>query len=200
MEKYNEKMEEVQGRISDTEDNIEKMSEVIEEIYDFKAEWEKTLTEIDKAACRMRKNNIIFKGLKSWSKDTSVALKNFERVCIEKLKLSREWVKKVDLNEVYHFPPKGKEGPWPLFVGLAKSRHREDIYKHASNLKDSGIIMCNDLAPCLLKIRKKLVDKSIELKKEPFNYQIKMRNTAFNVWLEVKKPNETKWETWKGKT
>ena len=88
MEKYNEKMEEVQGRISNTEDKVEKMSEVIEEIYDFKAEWEKTLTEIDKDACRLRKNNIIFKGLKSWSKDTSVALKNFEKVRIEELKLS----------------------------------------------------------------------------------------------------------------
>ena len=200
LEKYDDKFEEVQNKIGDCDDRIDKMGEVIEEIYDFKTEWEKNLTEINKDACRIRKDNIIFLGIQGGSKDMDVARANFDRVCRENLKMSEKWIQEVDIKEIYHFTAKGGEGPMPLFVRLGKSRHKEDLFKAAFNLKGSNIVMRNDLAPWLLKFRKKLSIEAAKLKKEPHNYETKLRDTSFKVWLEIKKPNSTKWETWDGKS
>ena len=58
--------------------------------------------------------------------------------------------------------------------------------------------MKNDLAPCLLRKKRKLAAHAITLKKAPYNYQVRHRDTAFDVWLEVLKPNETEWAKWEG--
>ena len=92
------------------------------------------------------------------------------------------------------------DGAWPLFVKLGKTRHREDIYRAAPNLKGSKITMRNDLAPFLLRRRKKLIDKQTILRNQPHNYDTKLRDTAFKVWLEYKKPGEEEWESWEGTT
>ena len=91
----------------------------------------------------------------------------------------------------------GGTGNWPLFVGLAKSRHREDLYKSAFNLKGSNITMRNDLAPFLLRQRKELQKEVVKLKAEPDKYQTKMRDTAFRVWIEYKKDTDKEWKEWK---
>ena len=127
------------------------MGEVIEEVYDIKSEWEKTIKDMEKDACRIRKNNIIFHRVQGGSEDTNVALANFKRVCRENLKMSEDWIQNVDIKEIYHFPAKGGEGTWPLFVSLGKSKHREDLFRASPNLKGSKIVMRNDLAPHLLK-------------------------------------------------
>ena len=129
IENYNGKFEEVQNRLGDCEDRVDKMGEVIEEVYDIKTEWEKTIKDMEKDACRIRKNNIIFHGVQGGSKDTNVALANFKRVCREYLKMSEDWIQNVDIKEIYHFPAKGGEGTWPLFVSLGKSKHREDLFR-----------------------------------------------------------------------
>ena len=156
------------------------------------------LTEIDLEACRARKNNVIIKGIKGGNKEPEVAWANFNKFCEKELKLSKEWIEKVDINELYHFPAKGGEGPMPLFVSFAKSRHREEMYKAAPNLKGSDFSLRSDLAPCLLKTRKHLIAESAVLRKDPHNCNTKIRDSAFNVWMLVCRQNSNKWFKWKG--
>ena len=199
LEANNRVFEEFQDRIGIVEDKFEDVDTLKEEMTVFKKEWESTLTEFQKESCNARKNNIIFQGVKGGCKDPNIAMANFKRVCRENLKLSQEWVDNVDIVECYHFTPKG-DGAWPLFVKLGKTRHREDIYRAAPNLKGSKITMRNDLAPFLLRRRKKLIDKQTILRTQPYNYDTKLRDTAFKVWLEYKKPGEEEWESWEGTT
>ena len=198
LDNYNDSLTEVQERISSVEDKVEKLDGVGTELSKFKADWDTKLTEIDKEACRARKNNVIIKGIKGGSKEPGVALTNFNLFCKEELKMSDDWIKEVDVNELYHFPSKDKKGPWPLFVSLAKSRHREDMYKAAPNLKGKDFSLRNDLAPCLLKIRKELIAESTILRKDPHNCDTRLRDSPFEVWMIYKKQNGTKWLTWKG--
>ena len=58
--------------------------------------------------------------------------------------------------------------------------------------------MQNDLAPCLIRKRKDLQKEANNLQKDPHNFQTNMRDSPFDVWLIVKKPNEKNWERWKG--
>ena len=58
--------------------------------------------------------------------------------------------------------------------------------------------MKNDLAPCLLKVRKKLIDMSAKLRIAPYNYDTKLHDSPHDVWLLVKKPRETEWQRWEG--
>ena len=199
LETWNGTFEEFQDRLGEVEDKVVKVDTLEEELITFRKEWESTLTEIQKEACNARKNNIIFQGVKGGSKDPKVAMENFKRVCKENLKLSQEWVDNVDITEVYHFSPKG-DGAWPLFVKLGKTRHREDIYRAAPNLKGSNITMRNDLAPFLLRRRKKLIDKQTIIRAAPYNYNTKLRDTAYKVWLEYKKPDAEEWDSWDGTT
>ena len=46
--------------------------------------------------------------------------------------------------------------------------------------------------------KRKLAAHAITLKKAPYNYQVRHRDTAFDVWLEALKPNETEWAKWEG--
>ena len=198
LEQYNENFREVQERISDVEDKVAIIDTFTEELEIFKQEWKVSLSEINLDACRMRKKNVIIQGVKGECKDPEVALKNFQKVCLENLKMTKEWVDNVDLNEVYHFTPKGGEGPWPLFISFAKSRQREDLFRAAPNLKDSGITLRNDLAPCLLKIRNSLIEVGDQLKKDPYNCNTRLRDSPYDVWMIVKRPNTSKWFRWKG--
>ena len=198
VEKSNDRFDDMQDRISNVEDQVNSLVEVKDEVVALREEWQTFLTEADKEACRARKNHIIFQGIPGENEDPQTSLDTFKKVCATKLKLPKEWVEEVDVNDAYRFPSKNRKGPWPLFISLAKSRHRTDIYKSAFNLKDSGITMCNDLAPCLLRMRKKLKTKSDTLKAAPHNFETKLRDTPFRVWLEIKKPGAKKWEEWKG--
>ena len=199
LEKYNGRFEEVQERIGSVEDKMESLECVGEEFNVFKKEWDSTLSQVNLEACRARKNNIIFKGIPGRDNDPKKAMECFKNLCVEKLKMPSEWVRQVDVNEAYRFPPKGGNGNWPLFISLAKSRHREDLYRSAFNLKDTGIIMTNDLAPCLIKKRKDLTKTYLDLRKAPYNYRTHFRDSPFDVWIEFLKPDATKWEVWKGK-
>ena len=199
VEKSNERFDDMQDRISKVEEQVNSLEDVKDDVASLREEWQSYLTEADKDACRARKNHIIFQGVPGENQDPPAALGTFKKVCETKLKLPKEWVREVDVNDTYRFPSKNRKGPWPLFISLAKSRHRTDIYKSAFNLKDSGITMSNDLAPCLIKIRKRLKTKSDTLKAAPHNLDTKLRDTPFRVWLEVKKKGSNKWEEWKGK-
>ena len=194
MEKSNGKFEEMQSRISTVEDKVNNLEQLGEEIDTIKTEWDDVLEEINIEACRARKNNVIIQGVTGGSKDVDIARENFNRTCKENLKLSQDWLDKVDIDEIYHFPPKG-DGAWPLFVKFGKAKLREDLFKAAPNLKGSKIYLRNDLAPCLLRKRKKLLVEQETLRANPHNYQTRMRDSAFDVWMDVLKPNETVWES-----
>ena len=165
----------------------------------FRADWDQALTELELESCRAWKNNIIFQGIPGGDRDPKKAMQTFMSLCRDTMEMSEEWLTEVDINECYRFPPKGGEGSWPLFLSLAKSRHREDLYRAAPKLKNSGIQMRNDLAPCLQRKRKLLIEDSIVLKNETNNCETRLRDTAFKVWLIFKRPNGKQWETWKGK-
>ena len=185
-------------RISNVEDNTDKLETVGTELDKFKKEWECTLTQVNLDACKLRKNNIIIHSIKGGGSDPDVAMKNFEKICEEGLKMPKEWIEEVDLVDCYHFSPKGGQGNWPLIVTFAKSKHRADVFKSAHNLKGTDYILKNDLAPWLLKIRKHLIDQSEKLKKAPHNCDTKLRDTPYKVWMIYKPPRSTKWLTWKG--
>ena len=152
----------------------------------------------DKDACTARRNNVIVHGLPGESKDPIVAMETFRSLCTDKLGFSKEWVDNVDLKETYRFTPKkipGKPtGKWPLFVAFNKSTQRDEFYRAAPKLKDTGIVIRNDLAPCLVAKRNKLIKQSIALRQPPINYDTKLRDSSFRVWLIVKKPGSDKWE------
>ena len=198
IEKYNGSFTEMQERLSGVEDKVEQIDTVKTDIADFKKEWQCVMTQVNLDACKIRKNNIIITGIKGGNSDPDVAMRNFEHFCEKGLKMSKEWIQNVDLNDCYHFSPKGGEGPWPLFVSFAKSRHRSDVFKAAHNLKGTDYLIKNDLAPWLLKIRKDLISEQDKIKKAPHNCQAKMRDTPYRVWMIFKCPNTTKWHTWKG--
>ena len=196
--RYCESFTEVQERLSSVEDKVGTIDTVKTEFNTFKQAWEEQLTQVNLDACRARKNNVIIHGIKGGSKEPGVAMQSFRKVCEEGLKLSKEWVDAADLNECYHFSPKGGEGQWPLFVSFAKSHQREELFRASPNLKGTNYILRNDLAPWLQKIRKDLIVESGKLRKDPHNCDTKMRDTAFKVWMIYKLPNTTKWLTWKG--
>ena len=176
------------------------MSQVGTDLSKFREEWDHELSQINLEACRARKNNIIFQGIPGGDRDHRKALRRFMTLCKDTFEMPPEWLDEVDVNECYRFPPKGAEGVrWPLFVSLAKSRHREDLYLNAFKLKDTGWYMRKDLAPCLVAKRKELQKESFALRKAPHNFDTHLRDTAFKVWLEFKRPNSNKWEIWKGK-
>ena len=185
LEKYNQNQEEVEERISNVEDKVEAFQEVGKNLDAFKEEFKQAISEINIEACPARKNNIIFHGIPGKTKDPKVAMDTFKSVCADKLKMSSEWIREVDITEVYRFPPKGgtDKDDWCLFVSLAKTRHREDLYRNAFHLKDTGISMRNDLAPCLLRVRKILSNEADKLKAAPYNYRTRLRDSAFDVWL-----------------
>ena len=198
-ERFDEKFDEVHKRISDVEDKMVEVTTFETEFHAFKKNWNETLTQLQLDQCRARKNNIIFHGIVGGDKDTKKALQTFLDLCTNTLKMPKEWVEAVDVNECYHFPSKGGNGNWPLFVSLAKSRHREDIFKAAHHLKGTKIYMRNDLAPFLVERRNDLLKDQTTLRADPHKFDTKMRDTPFKVWLEFQRPNSTKWETWKGK-
>ena len=198
LDRSNGIFEEMQTRISNVEDKVQDLNKIELEIVKIRKEWEEALTQINKEACRARKDNIIIQGITNWSKNPDIAMQNFEKLCKENLKMSPEWMDKLDVDEAYHFPPKGGKGEWPLFVALGKSKQRSDIYKAAPNLKGTPFILKNDLAPCLLKVKKNLGDMADKLKAAPYNYQTKFRDSPFEVWLEIKKTNDKEWKKWNG--
>ena len=198
LDKFSDNFENVHERISNIEDQMEDFTQLESDLTSFKDQWDTSLSEINLEACRVRKNNIIFQGIPGGNKDAKKSMNTFLKLCSDKLEMPKKWVEEVDVNECYCFPPKGGKGNWPMFLSLAKSRHREDLYKNAYKLKDSGIYMQNDLAPCLLRKRKDLQKEANNLQKDPHNFQTKMRDSPFDVWLIVKKPHEKNWERWKG--
>ena len=166
LEKYNQNQEEFEERISNVEDKVEAFQEVGKNLDTLKVELKQAISEINFESCRARKNNIIFHGIPGKTKDPKVAMDTFKSVCADKLKMSSEWIREVDITEVYRFPPKGgaDKDDWCLFVSLAKTRHREDLYRNAFHLKDTGISMRNDLAPCLLRVSENPFQRSRQTK------------------------------------
>ena len=120
IERYNDGMEEMQVRISNVEDQVENFQEVATEVNELRELLDNTLSTVNAEANRARKNNFIIHGLPGDSKDPIVALKDLGTFCTDTLKLDPIWVKNLDVNEAYRFPPKG-DGPWPLFVSLSKA-------------------------------------------------------------------------------
>ena len=199
IESVGTKLNDAQQRISSVEDQVHDLNALKTDFHAFRADWDQALTELELESCRARKNNIIFQGIPGGDKDPKKAMQTFMTLCRYKLEMSEEWLSKVDINECYRFPPKGGDGSWPLFLSLAKSRHREDLYRAAPKLKDSGIQMRNDLAPCLQRKRKLLIEDSITLRNATNNCDTRLRDSAFKVWMIFKRPNGKEWETWKGK-
>ena len=203
LENFDEKFEDAQLRISNVEDQVHdqaiNITNLGADLQAFKAEWDQTLTDIELESCRARKNNIIFQGIPGGDRDPKKAMQTFQTLCRDTMEMSENWLAEVDINECYRFPPKGGGGSWPLFLSLAKSRHREDLYRAAPKLKGTGIQMRNDLAPCLQRKRKLLVQDQIVLRNATNNCDTRLRDTPFKVWMIFKRPNGKEWETWKGK-
>ena len=199
MERSNGFYEEMQNRISTVEDQVHDLNNLGDEMENMRTIWNEAISEANLEACRARKNNIIFHGVTGGSKDTDVARKNFDRICRENLKMSQEWIDKVDIDEIYHFTPKKDEDPWPLFVKFGKAKHREDLFKASPNLKGSNIVMRNDLAPWLIRKRNILKTESDKLKLQPHNYRTRLRDSPFDVWVQILKPHAKKWVTWDGR-
>ena len=199
LENNNGRFDEMENRISEVEDKVINIDEVSTEVDRLRKTFENFMTQTNIDAMKARRNNMIIQGIPGKSKDTEVVMKTFLSFCKDSLKLSDEWIDKVDVVETYRFPSRNTEDKsWPLFVCLGKSRHREDIYKAAPNLKGTDISIKNDLAPCLQEERRKLIKESDVLQAKPYNYKTRMRNTNYKVWLEIRKPNSTDWKTWKG--
>ena len=198
MDKTGERFEEAEGRISAIEDRMNNYEDSNTEVETLSKTLETAIENYDKDACTARRNNVIVHGLPGESKEPLVAMETFRSLCIEKLGFSEEWVEKVDLKETYRIPPKktpGKPtGKWPLFVAFNKSIQRDEFYRAAPKLKDTGIVIRNDLAPCLIVKRNKLIKQSLALRHTSINYETKLRDTSFRVWLMIKKPGSDKWE------
>ena len=161
LDKFSDKFENMHERINNIEDQMEDFTQLESDLTSFKDQWDTSLSEINLEACRARKNNIIFQGIPGGNKDAKKSMNTFLKLCSDTLEMPKRWIEEVDVNECYCFPPpppphKGGKGNWPMFLSLAKSRHREDLYKNAYKLKDSGIYMQDDLAPCLTRKRKDL--------------------------------------------
>ena len=201
MEKYNGTIEEVQGRVSQVEDKVEKMEDLRSEVETLKKYHADHIKEMNKEVCRVRRNNIIINGIPGTSKNKQDAKKAFEDFIIDGLELGTEWLKKVEIEELYRFPAKKtEETSWPLFVRVEKVKYKEEMYKAAFKLKDKGFSMRNDLAPWLLVKRSKLYIESKRIQESPHNLKTRMRDTYDKVWLKVRKTVKDEWKTWDGKT
>ena len=199
-EKYNDTVEEVQVRVSQVEDKVEQMAELRKEVAELKKFQADHVKNMNMEACRVRRNNIIINGIPGTSKDKKDAKKAFKDFIIDGLELGMEWLKHVELEELYRFPAKKDDDTsWPLFVRVEKLRFKDEMYRAAFNLKDKGISMRNDLAPWLLVERSKLYIESKRLKESPHNLKTRMRDTYDKVWLEVRKTAKDDWKTWDGK-
>ena len=193
----NERFEEAENRISALEDKIQVTEDVSTEVDTLRTKLETAIRNYDKDACMARKDNIIIKGIPGKEKTPRIARQTFNNLCLNQMKLSAEWVKEADIKEAYRFPAKNKKDPWPLFIRFGKSIEREDFFKATPNLKGTGIQVRNDLAPCLVAERSRLIVISNGLREQSVNYDTKIRDTSFEVWLEVKKPDSDKWDRWK---
>ena len=109
MEKYNGTIEEVQGRVSQVEDKVEKMEDLRSEVETLKKYHADHIKEMNKEVCRARRNNIIINGVPGTSKNKQDAKKAFEDFIIDGLELGTEWLKKVEIEELYRFPAKKTE-------------------------------------------------------------------------------------------
>ena len=195
LDKSNSRFEEAEGRISNLEDRMQNVEELNTEVDTLRKLILEVRKEYNFDACNARKNNIIVQGIPESTKDPRVARATFETLCRDDMKMGEQWIKELDLKEVYRFPAKNREDPWLLFVSFNKSIQREDFYKATPNLKGKGIVVRNDLAPCLIAERNELAKVADRLKATPHNYRTKLRDTAFRVWLEFLKPGAEKWET-----
>ena len=201
IERYNETMEEVQGRISIVEDRMVGYEDLKQEISHLKRANQGYEKEKQMEACRARRNNIIINGIPGTSKDKEDVKKAFRTFIIEGLELGEEWLEKVELEDLYRFPSKKKdETSWPVFVRVEKLKYKDEMYKAAPNLKGKDRSMRNDLAPWLLVERNKLYTESDRLRAAPHNLKTRTRDTYCKVWLEVRKDAGEKWKTWDGKT
>ena len=200
VEQQSENLEEVQNRVSEVEDKVEGIKELRAEIAALKKEQASTKKEREAEACRIRKNNIIINGIAGTSKERKDVRKAFNKFVLEGLELSQEWLDNIEIEEIYRFPSKKTEDPWPLFIKLSKIKYKEDMYRAAPNLKGKGFNMRNDLAPHLLVERNKLQAESRRLKGDPLNLKTKIRDTATKVWMEIRKNDKDEWKPWDGKT
>ena len=196
LDKSNSRFEEAEGRISNLEDRMQNAEELNTEVDTLRKLILEVRKEYNYDASNARKNNIIVQGIPGSTRDPRVAKSTFEKLCRDDMGQDEQWIKELDLKEVYRFPAKNREDPWLLFVSFNKSIQREDFYKATPNLKGKGITVRNDLAPCLIVERNELGKVADRLRASPNNYKTKMRDTAFKVWLEILKPGATKWETW----
>ena len=197
IDKYSDRFDEAETRISNLEDKMANIEDVNPIIYTLQEQLKTAIANYDIDACRARKNNVLIHGLTGTSKDTKVAMKDFLNLCAKDMELDEEWISKLDLKDVYRFPAKKKTDPWPMFVSFNKSMQREEFYRAAPKLKGKGIVIKNDLAPCLIVEKNSLKKIGDKLKEPPTNYQTRFRDTAFKVRLEILKPGKKEWETWK---
>ena len=198
LDKYGDRFEETENRLSNVEDKIQNLEDVNIVVDKINSTLNTAIIKYDIDACKARKNNILINGLPGKSKDTKVAMQTFEKFCKEEMEFSDEWFKELDIRETYRFPSKKTTDPWPLFVSFNKMSQREEFYRAAPRLKGKKFSIHNDLAPCLIAERKRLIKESIRLKASPYNYDTKVRDTSLKVWLAIKRPNETEWDIWKG--
>ena len=152
----NDRFEEAENRISNIEDRLYDIEENNSDTEELKSTLKVAIANYNIDACRARTNNVIVHGLPVKSKDTKVAMKTLNNLCTETMKMSQEWFDKADIKETYRFPAKKTTDPWPLFVSFNKTAYREEFYRNAPKLKGTGIVISNDLAPCLIVEKKRL--------------------------------------------
>ena len=196
LDKNNSRLEEAENRISTIEDRMQNVEEVNTEVDTLRETMNTAIANYNKDACKARRNNVIVQGLPGTSKDTKVARQTLEKLCLENMKLGKEWVDNMQINETYRFPSKKKGDSWPLFVSFCKLTQREEFYRAAPNLKGTDIRVQNDLAPCLVAEKKRLYIVAQGLQEPPTNYKTRSRDTSMRVWLEIRKPGTEDWEEW----
>ena len=196
LETHGERFDEMENRVSDAEDRLDKIEEVGGEIDILREQWEKAIKQANKEACLARKNNMIINGMPGSSKETKDVKTTLKKLCVETLKLGEEWFNNADIKEVYNFPAKKKTDPWPIFVRFGNSSYKDDMFRAAHNLKGTNITLRHDLAPCLIEERNDLNKTATRLRKDPYNLLTRIRETSFEVRLLVRKTVEEDWKEW----
>ena len=198
LETYGERFDDVENRISEAEDRIDKVEEVGGEMDILREQFEKSIEQGKIEACNARKKNMIINGIPGTSGDQKEAMATLTKLCVEELQLGEAWFKECGLGECYRFPAKKRTDPWPLFISFSSTRPKDDMFKASPLIKGKGYSFRHDLAPHLVEERNQLLKTSFRLRQGPEKYLTKMRETPYKVWLEYRKTPTDKWDTWKG--
>ena len=190
-----EDVERALPRIGDMEDRIREIEKKIGE-YD-------TLTERVKdleansiwEEYERKKDNLVAYGVQGSEKPANSP--NVAReFMVKSLKLDKEYVDKIQIKSAARLQGNGK-GPPPLRITFLKADERDTCLRQGPKLKGTKESLRTDLPKSVRIKRAKLAATGHTLKANGTVVHTRLREKAINVWLEVKKTEESDWKTWK---